>query len=76
VTAQVGMKVLNAFNRVQFGAANTSVTSASFGLISRQANAPRQLRFGFWCCDNSRVLRSRESDKMASAYMPSVDHTE
>jgi hypothetical protein len=47
VTAQIRIEALNAFNRVQFGAPNTSVTSTSFGLISSQANAPRQLQFGF-----------------------------
>jgi len=31
---------------VQFSAPNTSVTSTSFGVISGQANAPRQLQFG------------------------------
>jgi len=46
VTAQVRVEALNAFNRVQFSAPNTSVTSSSFGVISGQANAPRQLQFG------------------------------
>ena len=43
---QVRVEALNAFNRVQFSAPNTSVTSSSFGVISGQANAPRQLQFG------------------------------
>ena len=47
MTAQVRIEALNAFNRVQFSAPNTSVTSSSFGVISGQANAPRQLQFGF-----------------------------
>jgi hypothetical protein len=47
MTAQVRIEALNAFNRVQFSAPNTSVTSASFGVITGQANAPRQLQFGF-----------------------------
>jgi carboxypeptidase family protein/TonB-dependent receptor-like protein len=46
VTAQFRVEALNAFNRVQFSAPNTSVTSSSFGVISGQANAPRQLQFG------------------------------
>ncbi|PYR58400.1 MAG: hypothetical protein DMF91_17290, partial [Acidobacteria bacterium] len=45
VTAQFRIEALNAFNRVQFSAPNTSVTSTSFGVISGQANAPRQLQF-------------------------------
>ncbi len=44
VTAQFRVEALNAFNRVQFLAPNTSVTSTSFGVISGQANAPRQLQ--------------------------------
>jgi hypothetical protein len=46
ITAQFRVEALNAFNRVQFSSPNTSVTSASFGVISGQANAPRQLQFG------------------------------
>jgi len=46
VTLQFRIEVLNAFNRVQFSAPNTSVTSSSFGVITGQANAPRQLQFG------------------------------
>jgi hypothetical protein len=45
VTAQFRVEALNAFNSVQFSAPNTSVTSTSFGVISGQANAPRQLQF-------------------------------
>lgn len=45
VTAQLRVEALNAFNRVQFSAPNTSVTSTSFGVISGQANAPRQMQF-------------------------------
>ena len=44
--AQFRVEALNAFNRVQFSAPNTSVTSSSFGVITGQANAPRQLQFG------------------------------
>jgi Carboxypeptidase regulatory-like domain/TonB dependent receptor-like, beta-barrel len=44
--AQFRFEALNAFNTVQFSGPNTSVTSTSFGLITGQANAPRQLQFG------------------------------
>jgi len=43
---QFRVEALNAFNRVQFSGPNTSVTSGSFGRVSAQANAPRQLQFG------------------------------
>jgi hypothetical protein len=46
MTTQFRVEALNAFNRVQFSAPNTSLTSASFGVITGQANAPRQLQFG------------------------------
>jgi hypothetical protein len=46
IAAQFRVEALNAFNRVQFSAPNTSVTSSSFGVISGQANAPKQLQFG------------------------------
>jgi Carboxypeptidase regulatory-like domain/TonB dependent receptor len=46
ITMQCRVEALNAFNRVQFSGPNTSVTSTSFGVISGQANAPRQLQFG------------------------------
>ena len=46
LTAQFRIEALNAFNTVQFSGPNTSVTSTSFGVISGQANAPRQLQFG------------------------------
>ena len=45
-TLQFRIEALNAFNRVQFSAPNTSVTSASFGVVTAQFNAPRQLQFG------------------------------
>jgi TonB dependent receptor len=35
----------NLFNRVQFAPANTSFGGASFGLITNQANNPRQIQF-------------------------------
>jgi hypothetical protein len=43
---QFRAEFLNAFNRVQFAAPNTSVTSTSFGVISSQTNSPRQVQFG------------------------------
>jgi hypothetical protein len=43
---QFRAEFLNSFNRVQFSAPNTSVTSTSFGVISSQANSPRQIQFG------------------------------
>ncbi|BCS32070.1 hypothetical protein TBR22_A12750 [Luteitalea sp. TBR-22] len=46
VRAQFRVEALNAFNRVQFSAPNTSVTSASFGIVTGQANAPRQMQLG------------------------------
>ena len=45
---QFRAEVFNLFNRVQFGQPNTtccSNTNASFGLISSQLNAPRQIQF-------------------------------
>ena len=46
MTLQFRIEALNAFNTVQFSGPNTSVVSSSFGVISGQANAPRQLQFG------------------------------
>ncbi len=43
---QLRSEFLNAFNTPRFGSPNTSVTSSSFGVISSQANAPRQIQFG------------------------------
>jgi len=37
---------LNAFNTPRFSGPNTSVTSSSFGAITSQTNAPRQIQFG------------------------------
>ena len=37
---------LNAFNTVRFSEPNLSVTSGQFGVISSQANSPRQIQFG------------------------------
>ena len=43
---QFRTEMLNAFNTPRFGSPNTSVTLTSFGVISSQANAPRQVQFG------------------------------
>lgn len=43
---QFRVEALNAFNTPRFGSPNTSVTSSTFGVITSQANAPRQLQFG------------------------------
>lgn len=45
-TLQFRAEAFNAFNHVQFGSPNTSVSSSSFGQITSQANSPRQLQFG------------------------------
>jgi hypothetical protein len=43
---QFRVEALNAFNTPRFGNPTTSVTSGSFGVVSSQANAPRQIQFG------------------------------
>jgi hypothetical protein len=43
---QFRAEALNAFNTPRFGGPNTSVTSGSFGVITSQANAPRQVQLG------------------------------
>ena len=42
---QFRVEALNAFNTPRFGSPNTSVTSTTFGVITSQANTPRQLQF-------------------------------
>ena len=37
---------LNAWNHPRFGGPNTSVTSSSFGVVTSQSNAPRQVQLG------------------------------
>ena len=37
---------LNAWNHPRFSGPNTSVTSTSFGIVSGQSNAPRQVQMG------------------------------
>jgi hypothetical protein len=46
VRIQFRAEFLNAFNTPRFGSPNTSVTSSSFGVITSQANNPRQTQFG------------------------------
>lgn len=46
MAVQFRVEALNAFNTPRFGSPNTSVTSTTFGQITAQANAPRQLQFG------------------------------
>ncbi len=52
VSIQFRAEAFNALNRVQFAAPNTASNSAQFGVISAQANNPRQVQFGlkyrFW----------------------------
>jgi outer membrane receptor protein involved in Fe transport len=43
---QLRGEALNAFNTPRFGGPNTSVTSGTFGVITSQANAPRQIQLG------------------------------
>ena len=43
---QFRAEFLNAFNTPRFGSPNRSVTSGSFGVITSQANAPRQTQLG------------------------------
>ena len=43
---QLRMEALNAFNTPRFGSPATAVTSGSFGRVSAQANAPRQVQIG------------------------------
>ena len=43
---QARIEAFNAFNRVQFGSPNLSVTSSTFGVVTSQANTPRQMQFG------------------------------
>jgi hypothetical protein len=43
---QFRLGALNAFNRVRFSGPTTGVTSGSFGRVSAQSNAPRQIQLG------------------------------
>lgn len=43
---QFRSEFFNFFNRVQFGSPNVGVTSSTYGMITSQANIPRQIQFG------------------------------
>jgi hypothetical protein len=43
---QLRLEAFNVLNNVQFGAPNTTLGNASFGQVTSQANAPRQLQIG------------------------------
>lgn len=43
---QFRAEYFNAFNTPVFGNPNTSVTSGAFGVVTSQANSPRQIQFG------------------------------
>ncbi len=45
LTLQFRAETFNAFNRVQFGVPNEVLSSGQFGVISTQANTPRQIQF-------------------------------
>jgi hypothetical protein len=44
---QFRVEAFNVLNYVQFGAPNTTLSSATVGQVTSQANSPRQLQFGF-----------------------------
>jgi hypothetical protein len=46
LTVQFHTEFYNTFNTPRFGGPNTDVNSSSFGVISSQANDPRQIQFG------------------------------
>jgi hypothetical protein len=46
VRTQFRAEFFNAWNTPRFGSPNTTVNSAAFGVITGQANAPRQIQFG------------------------------
>jgi hypothetical protein len=45
LTLQLRAEAFNAFNRVQFDRPNQVLSSGQFGIISAQANSPRQIQF-------------------------------
>jgi hypothetical protein len=46
MTLQFRAETFNLFNRVQFGFPNSNLSSGQIGVISSQANSPRQIQFG------------------------------
>ena len=43
---ELRVEAFNIFNYVQFGSPNTTLSSATVGQVTSQANAPRQMQFG------------------------------
>ena len=43
---QLRIEAFNLFNYVQFGSPNTTLSSATVGQVTSQANSPRQMQFG------------------------------
>ena len=43
---QFRAEAFNALNTVRFGSPDTNAASTSFGVVSTQANSPRQIQFG------------------------------
>lgn len=46
LTLQLRIEAFNLFDYVQFGSPNTTLSSATVGQVTSQANAPRQMQFG------------------------------
>ena len=46
VSLQFRVEMINAFNRVWFGAPNTSVTAGTYTQVTSQANQPRNIQLG------------------------------
>jgi hypothetical protein len=42
--AQLRIEAFNVLNRVQFGVPNTQAGNSNFGIVSSQANGPRQIQ--------------------------------
>ena len=43
---QLRIEAFNLFDYVQFGSPNTTLSSATVGQVTSQANSPRQMQFG------------------------------
>jgi hypothetical protein len=46
MSLQLRAEAFNLMNKPQFGRPNSNQNAAQFGMISSQANSPRQLQFG------------------------------
>jgi hypothetical protein len=44
--AEIRLETFNTLNHPTFGAPNTTVGTSSFGLITSQANSPREVQLG------------------------------